>query len=218
MFPVIAAAGIGAAGNMAGAYMSYKAQQAANRSNERIAHDRMAFEERMSSTAYQRSRADLEKAGYNPILAMGGSGASTPSGMNVTVQPESLEGVGRAVSQGVQSAFEYRKMNQELKNLKSVEDLNQTLKQKAIADTKVSNNTARNISQRTNMALSDEKIAIQKAKITDKTQKVDGILGKIGDYVRGFGNTIGSFASGIIKSSTARDVSRGYTPQGVVIP
>lgn len=48
------------------------------------AQKQMDFQERMSSTAYQRATQDLIKAGLNPGLLYSASAASTPSGSMAT--------------------------------------------------------------------------------------------------------------------------------------
>lgn len=67
------------------AYQTQSAERAMQFSAEEAQKNR-DFQEYMSSTSYQRARADMEKAGINPILAFSGgsSGASTPSGSSAS--------------------------------------------------------------------------------------------------------------------------------------
>lgn len=48
------------------------------------AKEQMEFQEKMSSTSYQRAVEDAKKAGINPMLIGGGSGASSPAGASAS--------------------------------------------------------------------------------------------------------------------------------------
>lgn len=99
----------GAVGSLASAGLNYYGQQQANVANAQQAQQQMDFQERMSSSSYQRGTADMAKAGLNPMLAYSQGGASAPGGASAVMGNEAGAGANSALSalttiQGLQNA------------------------------------------------------------------------------------------------------------------
>lgn len=100
--PVWIPSAIAAGASLIGGLLQNKGQRSA-------AREQMDFQKEMSNTAYRRSRADLEAAGYSPYLAYGQGGATSPSGAQANVS----DVIGPAVS----SAMGARRLREDVKLL-----------------------------------------------------------------------------------------------------
>lgn len=103
----VIAGGIGLVGDLFSSSQGTSAAKAANRTNLLIARENRDWTEKMSDTAVQRRRRDIEAAGFNPVLAATGPGASSPTVSTPTVEPtfrpEWLKGsLGTAALAGLQ--------------------------------------------------------------------------------------------------------------------
>lgn len=133
-------------------FQEYQANIHANRAVAESQRNR-DFQERMSSTAYQRSREDMIKAGYNPMLAFQQGGASSPAGSSGSfsspsgsqasgpVGQVSTPDKGAAIKQAVNSAIESFRINKEMRHADSQIALNKAAEetQKAAAALNVNN-------------------------------------------------------------------------------
>ncbi len=125
---------MGLIGGIGGSYMQGQQQAGMNREQREWSAEQATisrdWQKSMSNTAYQRSMADMRKAGLNPILAAGGGGASTgPGAMGQGVAAQ-VPDYGAAFTRGTSSAVEglrlgqeKKRLDQELKNMKQKEAL-----------------------------------------------------------------------------------------------
>ena len=91
-----------AAGSALGSVLGFLGQRKANKQNIQLTREQMAFQERMSNSAYQRAMKDMKLAGLNPILAAK-QPASTPGGASTRV--ESALGAGVSSFNATNSAL-----------------------------------------------------------------------------------------------------------------
>lgn len=132
-------------GGFLGAIASYIGQKEANSSNEKIAAratdfnkseaaKNRAFQERMSSTSYQRGMDDMTAAGLNPMLAFMQGGSTTPTGSSAQAVTAQMQNTvdGDVIEKGANSAMSYRKLKHEIGILEGQEKLleHQALKAK----------------------------------------------------------------------------------------
>lgn len=105
-------------GSLIGGLFSSGGQSSANAANAELAQRQMDFQERMSSTAYQRATADMKAAGINPMLAFQQGGASSPQGAMATMQNTGA-GIGSGIENAVASARSALMLRAQLANVQA---------------------------------------------------------------------------------------------------
>lgn len=122
-------------GPLIGGLMSNQGAQQANSASAAMSREQMDWssaeaqkqkdwEERMSSSAYQRAMLDMKKAGLNPILASKTGGASTPGSNLPSAQLPQFQNTWAGAGNAVNSAISAYKTRSDVQLQNSMQELN----------------------------------------------------------------------------------------------
>jgi len=238
----LVAAGIGAAGGVISGAMSAGATREINdaniayareatQTNQAFAREQNAFQERMSSTAYQRARSDMEAAGYNPMMAFSQGGASSPSGSSGSAVTPNLQtpDKGEILRRSLSSAMDMSRLQKDLDRQDADIALTETANRVKEQEGELTRATAVNrkkesmiLEERQSQAAAETPAARAEARartaqatLAEKQAKIDEKLIGVDNTVRRVGEALGAVTG-------ARSALRPYrggtshTPDGFV--
>jgi hypothetical protein len=189
-----------------GAMSQADAMQRANDLNVGYARENRAWQEKMSNTAYQRQVQDLEAAGLNKMIALGGAGASVPSGAVPTVQAVNKRGsmIAGAMSQvekimGLKSASSAIDVQKgQAANLATDTDLKKTQNastfagiKKIEADTNTANATVAIRKNEIRESAARAKIAENERIVSDSKLETKKKLGPANEWIKTISEAVG---------------------------
>lgn len=198
-------AGVGA--SIYGAEQQASAQRDANAANMDIAREQMQFsaqqaqkemdfQERMSSTSYQRVTADMKAAGINPMLAIDNGGASSPGGAMGQSAGAHMDAVPSVVRNVVSSAQDMLRTYSDVKQGLSAANLNEAGAQKNMAEATRATAAAKNLGANTDSQEMSNYETSRRLKQEAGHDKLFGVLDAISKRL-GLVNSAGSAASSL---------------------
>lgn len=173
----------GGLGALGGAMINSSSQKDANVINQEMAREQMAFQERMSNSAFQRGTDDMRKAGINPVMAYSQGGASAPPGAQARVESEMA---GEGLKNAASSAMEIMAIKKGLEETDSRIELNKASEQAKHTEAELNKNSAKN-TDIVNKKLKAELPAYQAEKAYEKARaeadipwaKADSVGGRL---------------------------------------